>query len=442
MGMYDASVDWSPQAQLREKLKRGFSPYAFEQAQAPMAALADPRTNASANQQQVSLQMDPHGSLPQVPKGSGLTNSEQESEEDKRKRIARELVEQTPEQLQTTYSSFENLPLFDGSRRGLGEQEALIQRAAARPPSIDMRPLASLVDAWTGSNFQAGTSAPETLAQRDKQILEYSQKLQQDKGDLSKRIIEAASKRKTGLLETILENNTANIAKQMAQDPNQMMRGNPATQVMQFARQTDKESKDFRMRGELLDSAARLLNGTPAAQNSLPALAARIIEGTVRPQLAVIAREGGDPSWWARAEAVFTRIAEGSISPENVRQYSDLIRQLHEQHAKDVAGAQKRWHVMGDRLGLSPNEYSDMTGPHWSDPHKSSTDTLLKKHPLDGGGAKSDDSRSSATGGTVSAPAKTVAPAGKIKVTNGKETLLINSADLEHAKKDGFKAVK
>jgi hypothetical protein len=358
-----------------------------------------------------------------IEKGSGMSAKNSTTSTSKNHTAQTNTIWMDPETLQTQYDAFSGMPANRAMDSGLSSLEALAMEQSQRKPALDLRIPAALIDSLTGSNFIRAVDAPETRAERDKMIFDHAQKIQQDKRDLAKSRMDMVLKGKAGTESSATDKIIQLLALRSAEDPAKAAKSaiGSATQVLGFQRATDRESKELRTRGELIDTALRLLNGSPAEQQSIPTLSARIIEGTVRPQLAVIRSEGGDPSSMMRLEALFEKMSKGEITPENKAQYNNMFKQLADQHVLDAAGMKRRWKVAADSIGLSPEQMNEMVGSHWLDPHRGNTEELLKKHSW--GSADANDALSK------SAPAP--APAAKSGVKSKEELLKMSDAEFD-----------
>lgn len=91
-------------------------------------------------------------------------------------------------------------PYMKDMQKGIDEQESMIAMAQNRPAANDywVRPLLSLADAQTGSNmakdFRPGPTQPEI----DAQVMGLRSKLQDDKRDMSKALLDGITKLKAG----------------------------------------------------------------------------------------------------------------------------------------------------------------------------------------------------------------------------------------------------
>lgn len=271
----------------------------------------------------------------------------------------------------------EQLESLTAGQNGL---EDMLKMEQQRPRSFDW----GTFDRWAAALNGHPMAPPkvESEDERSKRIMDYAQKIQQDRKAIADTYLSSIQKQKGGTVINMNGASQSASAENKSQDPTLNQKGSPASQVLSFARQTNTETKDMRARGELIHSALKILtSGNPTEQNSLPALAARILEGTVRPQLAVIAKEGGDSSGWGRLEQGFTRLATGKVDAENVGQYALMFKDLNDQLKNEQSAFQRRAKVTANKIGLNQQEYEDMVGQQWLAPNEAATNTMLENTP-------------------------------------------------------------
>lgn len=380
----------SPQQALAAGQK--FSPYLSQSPEINAGIANQQRNNASANQGQVMAQVDATAdrapAAVEVPKLPAIPSAAPKSGRSF-KADAKNTAEQKTTTSRTTALGDEQYAIMDKRAKeqlesltaGQNGLEDMLKMEQQRPKSFDW----GHFDRWAAALNGKPMAPPhvENEDERNKRIMDYAQKIQQDRKAIADTYLSSIQKQKGGSVININGATQTAGAENKSQDPTLNQKGaNPASQVLSFARQTNTETKDLRSRGELVNTALRLLtSGDPTAQNSLPALSARIIEGTVRPQLAVIAKEGGDASGWERLNQAFTRLAEGKITTENAGQYAQLFKELNDQLHAEQSAFRKRAKVSADRIGLSPVEFDDMVGPQWIAPNEDSTKKMLESAP-------------------------------------------------------------
>jgi len=139
------------------------------------------------------------------------------------------------------------------------------------------------------------------------------------------------------------------------------MRGmyQPYQMQQQFAKQLNTEGQHIASEGDILNRVAGLLaQGNPSANPTIKTNLARFIEGTVRPQLAVIGQEGGDPSILQNILNRYETAANGGFQDEQVGQFKNEIQQFLNQHNQKISAFQQRAHVMNGSLPMPYDEQS------------------------------------------------------------------------------------
>lgn len=70
-------------------------------------------------------------------------------------------------------------------QEGIDKTQALVDKAQGHKAELDLSPLASLVDSWTGSNFRQGYKVPKSKEDLDKEAIGLQEILQKQKQGLS-----------------------------------------------------------------------------------------------------------------------------------------------------------------------------------------------------------------------------------------------------------------
>jgi hypothetical protein len=98
-------------------------------------------------------------------------------------------------------------------------------------------------------------------------------------------------------------------------------------------------------------------------------IAATLLEG-YKPQLAVIAAEGGDTSMWMQVANTLDKVAHGNPTPEQIGQYKLLFQHMLNTHNQKVQAFTQRAQIANGRLPqpLSDDEFKSAV-TDWVNPH-------------------------------------------------------------------------
>jgi hypothetical protein len=115
-----------------------------------------------------------------------------------------------PETIQELVGNIEDIPAIQDQREGLNRLESLIGAQAAAPSAGGMpyayaKGLGALSDAWYGTKLSAGVPDQSPDAAKNKQLMDYIQKVQTDKRDLSGKVLEAAKAFKAGQINDLFQ---------------------------------------------------------------------------------------------------------------------------------------------------------------------------------------------------------------------------------------------
>lgn len=312
-------------------------------------------------------------------KGSGETERDKAMNEAKREWKNQTLNMMSPEQVQQAYGTAANLPVFQDQQAGIDQLRQMAALAAQQKPQLDLSPIMALADAQTGSHLAASYQRPESAQQRLQEAMSAAQKIQQDQRDLSKNILDSVAKQKGGYLTDLQQQLARSGIDLMAQDPS--IKRSLVQPVNNFMTQTRQESQKMREDDSQLQKVLVAVNsGNPAEQKGVPLQIARLIEGA-RPAMAAAAVESGDPSLVERITATATKLSTGQLTPENVGQYTQFVRDMQKVNDLAKRGLIKRWTTSGMTMGLDPEAINGMIPADWLAPYSGQTATIMKDSP-------------------------------------------------------------
>lgn len=244
--------------------------------------------------------------------------------------------------------------------------QALIDARNKQPVPPNLMGLMTAADFLNKTNTFSNSYAktmPMTQDQRDQQNFTDSEGVEKMRND--------AAKEGESQLHDILGGGTmGSLISQMnlqkiadAAHPPQGLKFN------QFQTATQREGKAYLESGDVLNNAIQTLSsGNPTMLKAMPTLLARMQEGTVRPQLAVIGQESGDPSWDQKLLNILSTNWDGVKTPEQMAQYAQALRALKATHDQSAGALKARWAISNDHLSdeekLSPDAFNQFVAPY------------------------------------------------------------------------------
>lgn len=271
-----------------------------------------------------------------------------------------------PDEFDKAVQMFRDMPEYAQQKQSINDmrkQVAMLYGGQTDPSMAFVRPLDALADSQTGSHTLEGLMPSLTPQQRSAELLKYADELSKRDNDLTKEARQGA----IGLLSN------TQLQKMMADNKFNM---GIATQggyapTGQFMRQTEREGRHLVQEGDILNNVIQLLSqGNPSANPTIKTSLARYVEGTVRPQLAVIGQEGGDSSLLQGVLNRVERLSSGELTDEQVGQYKKELQAFLQAHNENVSAFQQRAQVMNSKLPqpLEPSELSGALSPY-THPH-------------------------------------------------------------------------
>jgi hypothetical protein len=230
-------------------------------------------------------------------------------------------------------------------------RELLRQKMMYAPNQTDLSPLMALADAWSPKGDKSNLEAayhPHTYDQAAQSAMQYMDELQKRQVDLAKEAQSGANNMRAG------QQNQALTMQMLQSQMSGMGMGRPVNPYQaqgQFFRQTNTEGQHLVSEGNILNNMIQLIGqGNPSANPTLKTSLARFIEGTVRPQLAVIGQEGGDPSIIQRILNRGESMVNGQLTDEQVGQYKAELQAFLKAHDQNVRAFQARASTMNQHL--------------------------------------------------------------------------------------------
>lgn len=215
----------------------------------------------------------------------------------------------------------------------------------------DYSPLMKLADyeaAKRGqkSDLEQGYKAPESGAT---QTLANSMGLLKARADLNKEALVNSKVQKSGMSTDML--NQISVLKNLAEAGLSPNNRSAVSQENAFLSRVTRDSRDMRTQDQVLTNVSKLLaQGNPSSDREIKTQIARLVEGTVRPQLAVIGASGGDTSIMQSLLNTLERAESGKLTPEQRGQYRQELEALAGTHAQAANALKASWAVQNQRL--------------------------------------------------------------------------------------------
>lgn len=259
----------------------------------------------------------------------------------------------------------------------------LAQQAAMRLKyannNVDLSPLMAFADAEGGKNSHLAASyKPQLYSDAANAAQAQMDKIAEQKNAISKEVLQNMKAQQGGTLndllaQSLMQGNQAGIG--------MGRQFNPVTAVNAFMTQTRLESKPLLENDKQLQDVLTATNsGNPAEQKGVPLQIARLIEGA-RPAMAAAAMESGDPSLEQKIEARANQLINGRLTPENVAQYTQFIRDMQKINDTAKNSAMGRWRTSGHEMNLSDEAINGMIPQQWLHPYDSQTKSIMKASP-------------------------------------------------------------
>jgi hypothetical protein len=157
------------------------------------------REPAGLTEEFIKMQANLGRAIPEAPKGSGATNTGHVGlQSDAKTATNRALFLSAPE-IQELAGGIAQIPQVQAVEQGQKKLDDLLaMEMRGQPAQLDLSPLLALTDTWSGSKLLSGYTKPEGGAARRDKLLSYAEKIQDNRRDVAKTIIDAIGKSKSG----------------------------------------------------------------------------------------------------------------------------------------------------------------------------------------------------------------------------------------------------
>jgi hypothetical protein len=308
-----------------------------------------------------------------VAKGSGLSAKNNAKQENRTVHMINEVGVMDPQVMQQAYNAISNSKEVQDQRAGIENMQDALNMQLGREQSPDLAgPLSYLANYVTGGKAHI-INTPKDDRQK---ILDYADKLQDNKRDLTRQIWDSIGKLKGGSTQQQDYSQVILGSEAGAEDPAKAeakSRGStPEANNARFITLIQRD-KGLQTANEALEAGAKIreilanperLN--PTALNNL-ALMITKLHGIGRPSNFELANEKGNSALAAKAEQFWEKLTTGKITEENRKQFLDYVEGLMF-HTKAMADNRRnRFKNLAGGLGVSrgfadaalPDSYSD-----------------------------------------------------------------------------------
>lgn len=189
----------------------------------------------------IQVPMLPEPQLKPIPKGSGLEQSDEATGKAGGRTNVQRMLTMSPDEWQSSYESAMQTPAIQEQMKGINDIRDLLAMEAQAPAQLNLAPLAALTDSLTGSKLLAGYTVPQD---RQKRLADYMLKIQDDRKDLAKTIIDAIGKQKAGTMQEMLYQDFINKKAAEAKDPNALVKPLSPNAIMSDLRIKEKDVRD------------------------------------------------------------------------------------------------------------------------------------------------------------------------------------------------------
>jgi hypothetical protein len=309
---------------------------------------ADPALMGEMNPEPTSTPIEGglQNTLPTMAKGSGKSLKDQYTDELKRQQSDKSFKLMTPDQVAQIRENVSQLPEFQQQRQGLDDEAARLQMEEQAPMQLDLSPLMDFARyAAKDPNIGRGYKAPESMAERMKRLDPMREKLQDNRRDLSKALLDQMSKQKVGEFTEGSTDLSRTLLAMISQDPS-LKGGKPVDPGINFKRYQD----GFQMSplakpiiqslsGGLADDGTQVLGVKGLAP--LVGKPSWVSDKLLQSQLINMARLypvsdtdvrqlGGDPGLVERFSAMLQRLEgqNGTFLPQDRKIIQDYLRVL------------------------------------------------------------------------------------------------------------------
>lgn len=380
-----------PQTALAQ-YKKHFSPYsvktegpANQAGQGPAPAPAMGPENAQANQAQVMAQAPAPGSqpagavvpapqnpltfpmpdlkqlTPEMPhSGLGQTESEKATANHEVKDVKGQVLGDDPYNMAA--GRIEDNHAYKNLMGGQDKIQGMLDMEANRQSPTNLRGLAAMVDSWKGGSLLAGMPAAQTPQDKAKLLLDYSQKLQQDKKGIFDAFSNSIKAQKSGQLTDLLNQTLVRNAQQSAVDPFTKVRQVPeATKVMNLQRTADKDLGPLQTAHFAAQQAMDHLSRASSIEDiqALDQFVKANI-GKAATNYDLQSQGQGDASWSQRIQQAIAKAENGKLTDTNRSELAQALQGMDQGIQREHAARSAQLNSLGGAMDMEPGHASQV----------------------------------------------------------------------------------
>jgi hypothetical protein len=258
------------------------------------------------------------------------------------------------------------LPMIQSQMKQNELHRQLLGLAAyGMPYRLDLSPLAAIADSWVKNEKKGNDSNLEesALAQyrgRQAQRNTMEQALRDNDtaaNSLSNTVLKAAQDFKNGSDTRDMYEKMADKASATNADPFGHM--NPLQALTTMSHLVDRgmnSQKDQDAAQDIRNLQGMIANGSAVTDRNFPLTLAKVVGGSGRIAAYEVAREAGSPELARQFDQLWSTLANGRITPENMRDYANFVNLLARNHLAYRQIQAKRYAAISPRFGLQPED--------------------------------------------------------------------------------------
>jgi len=329
-----------------------------------------------------------------VAKGSGISDTRELKElaesdaSDKNTMTVQKKLTQPEEEYLAQFDLASRIPQLAEQRANEAANKRLFQMQVMQPHQVDLANALSMAAHNINPNRYA-VIPQQQYGMAEKEIREWAKQQQDDERDLARLAIAAKNSQSSGqLTQQIMQAmgvkgiQTATET-QKSQDPNLSTKNSYDTNWRYWTKAFDNDIKEPQKALAEVDNLRAAINGTPAAQTGVPIQMARMLTGSARIAMAEVQMERGDPSFAAKMEQKWERLANGELTKENKEQYRAFISDIEKLHHEYIQLMGRKAIARGEPVNLSQADMIKYTQPKLNIPHYKPISTAPAKPKVD-----------------------------------------------------------
>lgn len=348
-----------------------FSPYSTQNPQINANISQQQQVQAQANQQQVMAQAKPQMPVlqPLAPKAakSGLSEKEEGKSSVTQNHSESHANTMTKDTFDDASMNAETSDAFKNAMAGQDKIQKLLDMESNRQPDaagVVGRSLMKLGDIFAGHPGASNIPNEETPAQRAQRILDYSQKLQQDKQGTVNSFANLIKAQKGGVTSDSSSLMNSVMDQIGANDPLSKVRQMPEEQkILRLNSSVAKQMEPLQKEQEAVTQGLSRLSSASSAQDMLA------VDGLVRAAIGGRItnydqqRQGvGDKSLGELFQQMYQTAKEGNLDPHNRAMYAQALQSIAQDIANERAYRLSQGRELGSAINLDPDKVEKAIG--------------------------------------------------------------------------------